>query len=254
MAENELRDAEREFEARLEALDRDARQCAVFAYTEFTVHHLAGGDFAVFDRLNLHAGFWNTILGALQSSAFVALARIFEEDRSTHNAEQLLRFAEKMNGIFSRRALEARKIRGGMSAEAARESAADAFELRSGGLAKVGAEFRTRRKFFLDKVAPIRNQIFAHAGKINKNERDALFTAVFMRPLEELVIFTLRLHRSLFRLYHDGREPLLEDAPSNIVDVIKHLPEKGTSTWEHLHAAKEAAAFFEWAKAAPLEE
>jgi hypothetical protein len=31
----------------------------VFAYTEFTVHHLAGGDFAVVDRLNLHAGFWN---------------------------------------------------------------------------------------------------------------------------------------------------------------------------------------------------
>jgi hypothetical protein len=249
-----LQHIEREFEARLEALDWDARRCAVFAYTEFTVHHLAGGDFAVVDRLNLHAGFWNTILGALQSSAFVALARIFEEDKSTYNAEHLLRFAEEMNGILSRQALEARKIRGGMSAEAAKEYAADAFELRPSGLSKVRAEFQTRRQFFLDKVAPIRHQVFAHAAKINKEERDALFTAVLMRPLEELVVFTLRLHGSLFQLYHNGREPLLEDAPSNIVDVIKNLPEKGTSTWEHLHAAKEAAALLEWAKAAPLEE
>jgi hypothetical protein len=159
-----------------------------------------------------------------------------------------------MNGILSRQALEARKIRGGMSAEAAKEYAADAFELRPSGLSKVRAEFQTRRQFFLDKVAPIRHQVFAHAAKINKEERDALFTAVLMRPLEELVVFTLRLHGSLFQLYHNGREPLLEDAPSNIVDVIKNLPEKGTSTWEHLHAAKEAAALLEWAKAAPLEE
>lgn len=36
----------------------------------------------------------NGVLAALQTSAFVALGRIFDDDKGTHNADGLLRFAE----------------------------------------------------------------------------------------------------------------------------------------------------------------
>src|SRR5436305_2177661 len=87
-----LQPYEREFEERLDALDRDSREAAVFAYTELAIHHRAGTDVELIDRLNLHPAFWNTVIAGLQDSAFVALGRMFDEDRSTHNIDSLLRF------------------------------------------------------------------------------------------------------------------------------------------------------------------
>ncbi len=249
-----LQPYELEFEDRLGALDRDSRQAAVFAYTELTIHHRAGADFELIDRLNRHAGFWNTVIAGLQGSAFVALGRMFDNDRTTHNIESLLRYAETMSGLFSRQALEARKIAAGVSQSAARTYATNAWELRPGGLANLRKDFEAKREFFGKDVGPIRHRVFAHAARITNEERDALFTKLFMRPLEELVVFTVRLHRAMFQLYHNGREPLLDDAPSNIVEVMRSFPEQGTSTWEHLHAAKDASGFLDWIKTVPMEK
>jgi hypothetical protein len=249
-----LKSYEREFEERLEALDRDSRQAAVFAYTEFTIHQAAGSDFEIIDRLNLHARFWNTVIAGLQGSSFVALGRMFDDDRNTHNIDGLLRYAERMNGLFSRQALEARKVAAGVPPADAKKCVADVWELRPGGLANLRNEFEAKREFFREKVGPIRHRVFAHAARITKEERDTFFTALFMRPLEELIVFTVRLQRAMFQLYHNGREPVLAPAPSNIVEVMKSLPGRGTSTWEHLHAAKDTRAFLDWIKTIPIEE
>lgn len=194
------------------------------------------------------------MIAGLQGSAFVALGRMFDEDRSTHNIDGLLRYSEAMNGIFSRKALEARKVASGLSQAAAQAYVADAWELRPSGLADLRKEFEAKREFFKDKVGPIRHRVFAHAARITREERDALFTGLFMRPLEELVVYTVRLHRAMFQLYHNGRQPQLDQAPSNIVEVMKALPERGTNTWEHLHASKDAGALLDWIKSVPIEE
>jgi hypothetical protein len=249
-----LQPIEHEFEERLVALDRDSRQAAVFAYTEFTIHHRAGSDFELIERLNLHAAFWNTVIGGLQGSAFVALGRMFDEDRSTYNIDGFLRYAETMKGIFSRKALEVRKVANGMSQTEARAYVADAWELGTNGLAELRKEFEAKREFFKERVGPIRHRVFAHAARITQEERNALFTGLFMRPLEELVVFTVRLHRAMFQLYHNGRQPRLDPAVSNIVDVMSALPERGVNSWEHLHAAKDAGALLDWIKSVPSEE
>ena len=85
-----------EFEERLGALDRDSRQAAVFAYTEFTFHHVEVPTSASQDRLNQH----DPSACGLEHRhgpprvGFVALGRMFDDDRSTYNIEGLLRYAE----------------------------------------------------------------------------------------------------------------------------------------------------------------
>jgi hypothetical protein len=246
--------AQQEFEAGLAALDRDSRESALYLYTFSAIYFVSDADHALLDRLNLHAAFWTSILAALQGSTFVALGRFFDERKDTHSAKGLLNFAEKSSGIFSRAALEARKVRAGLAPEAAKEFAAAAYELRPGGLAALQQELKDRRRFFEEKVKPIRHDVFAHAGKITKAERDRLFVTMPMRSLEDLVVYTLRLYNALFYLYHDGREPILGDAPSNIAQVMERLPDQFTTTWPHLHAAKDAATFLGWIKGTPLEE
>ena len=246
--------AEREFETQLKAFEGHARSCATLAYTEFALHFYAGGDFAIRDQLNRHPAFWNAVLAGLQSSAFVALGRIFDKRSDTYSGTALIDFAEKYLGIFSRRAFEARQVRIGLGLDVAKASAARAFELRTGGLADLRQQFEAKQRIFEGKVAPIRHEVYAHAGKLTIEGREAMFTGLPLRDLEDLVVFPLRLERALFQLYHNGREPTLDPAPSIITEVIKSAPERGTSTWEHLHAAANVAGFLDWLRGTPLDD
>ena len=250
----DIQTAEGEFQARLKAFEGDARSCATLAYTEFALHFFAGSDFAIQDRLNRHPAFWNTVLAGLQSSAFVALGRVFDTRRDTHSGTALLDFAEKYLGIFSRQAYEARQVRIGLSHVDATASAARAFELRPGGLADLRQQFEAKQFVFEAKAAPIRHEVYAHAGKLTIEDREAMFTGLPLRDLEDLVVFPLRLERALFQLYHNGREPVLDPAPSVITEVMKSAPEGGTSTWEHLHAASNVKAFLDWLRETPLDD
>jgi AbiU2 len=119
-----LEQAQREFEQRLQALDDDSRSCAAFAYTEYVLWHVAGYDFDVRRILNDHKEFWWPVLWALQQSAYIALGRMFDDDSRTHNLRHLLKFADEWRGIFSRKALEERKVRDGLDAALAKTYAA----------------------------------------------------------------------------------------------------------------------------------
>lgn len=246
--------AEGEFETRLKAFEGHARSCATLAYTEFALHFFAGSDFAVRDRLNRHPAFWNALLAGLQSSAFVALGRIFDKRSDTYSGIALLDFSEKYRGIFSRRTFEARQVRIGLGLDVAKVSAAKAFELRPGGLADLRQQFEAKQRVFEDKVAPIRHEVYAHAGKLTFEDREAMFTGLPLRALEDLVVFPLRVERAMFQLYHNGAEPILDPAPSLITEVIKSPPARGASSWEHLHAASNAVAFLDWLRDTPLED
>jgi hypothetical protein len=149
-------------------------------------------------------------------------------------------------------ALEQRKIREGWSPEQARAFASGGSSLEHDVLAAIRDEFERYRSLYESKVQPIRHSVFAHAGRITREERDELFTRVFTRELERMVVFPLRLHRALFHLYSNGSAPQLEQPPTVITDVLNALPSDSTSTWEHLHAAKNAAGMVLWMKSAPV--
>jgi hypothetical protein len=81
-----------------------------------------------------------------------------------------------------------------------------------------------------------------------------MFTKVFIRELEQMVVFPLALHRALFQLYFNGSAPTLDSPPMIVPDILRALPGNGTSSWEHLHVVKDAARMIVWLKRAPIPE
>lgn len=247
-----MKNIEREFEQRLGAFEREANACAIFAYTQFAIHFSAGHDFEIIDRMNMHPGFWNAITGSLQGSAILALGRIFENKPSNHNGAALLRYAETNKGIFQRTAIQARRAADGFTPDQIQIFLANAYDLPADGLAEIRKKFDEQQEFFVQKVAPIRHKIYAHDGKLDHAERQELFANVPLRELEKLVVYPLQMYRALFKLYFDGIKPSLESAPTLITEVLHAAPGKNVSTWEHLHAAKNASEFMAWLKSSPM--
>ena len=243
-----LHEAQTQFEQRLKALDNDSRACVQFAYTEYTLWHVAAYDFEVQRILYEHNHFWWTVVAGLHQSAYIVLGRMFDHDDRTHNLRDLVKHADKWRGIFSRKELEARKVRAGMDPAAAKSYAAAAYELRSGGLNALQAALAEKEAFYKERIDPIRDKIFAHHQR--SVDRDKLFSDLGLREMEKVFVFPLQLHRALFALYYDGREPVLEPVPTTIADVLRNVPPQGSSGWrEHLHAAKSASDFLDWLKA-----
>lgn len=246
MNDERISNSEIEFEKRLNVLFSDSRACAVFLYTELTIHQLAATNNKTFERINGHSAFWNGILGALQSSAFVALGRIYDHNSRSNSALQLLRFAEKHIGIFGRSFIERRQIRSGMAKDDAKVYASEAYELQRDGLASLRTEFDTKRQFYVEHIQPIRHNVIAHAGLLTNEVRDELFSKLLVRELESVAVFPLRLYETFFKLYHDGQEPQLEDVPTSIVEILKGGAGASTSTLEHQHVAATVENFLNW--------
>lgn len=241
---------EKEFNDRLEALGQDSRSCARFTYTLATLDHIVGSDPDLLSRINEHPNFWNGVGGGLQAATFVALGRIYDSDSGTRSAAELLRHAKKWPGIFSRRALEARKVGEGLSAADAKAYAAEAFELpKSGGLVALEKAFGVKQRFYRDKAKRIRDEVFAHSGMITPEERSAFFAGLFLRQFWDLAVFPLRLHEALWQLYRNGRQPDLPETPTIIGRVLEDLPAAHTSAMEHRDTARDTAKFLEWLKA-----
>ncbi len=99
---------EQEFERELEIFRTECESATQFLFGYFTVHAVAFDHSAVHNVLNTAPLFWNTILGALQTAAHIALGRIFEQ-KSTHNVDRVLGLAQRNLKIFSQEALGRRK-------------------------------------------------------------------------------------------------------------------------------------------------
>jgi hypothetical protein len=70
-----LASVEAEFERELEVFRTEAEGAAQFFYAYLAIHAAAGAKKPVYRLLNTAPLFWNTILGGLQTSAFVTLGR-----------------------------------------------------------------------------------------------------------------------------------------------------------------------------------
>jgi hypothetical protein len=100
--------AEAEFKRELEVFRGEASEASQFLYAFLSVHAVAGESEHVYRLLNTAPLFWNTILGGLQTAAFIALGRVFDR-QSAHSVDRLLNLASKNPHIFSKAALGRRK-------------------------------------------------------------------------------------------------------------------------------------------------
>jgi hypothetical protein len=232
---------EEEFLAQLDTLGGNARSCAIFMYSQLAFDHIAGSDPEVREQVNEHAGFWNGILGGLQTAAFVALGRIFDTTSGTNNAERLLRYAVDHPGLFSETSLAARKVAAGLEPSFAAQYASEAHHVKQGDFQPLVDALNQQRVYYTNAIAPIRHKVFAHQGRLTRAERDALFAQLPIRRLEEVVVFPLRLHEALWQLYMNGIRPELREAPTNVVEILAAGLASYANTWEQIHVADSVA-------------
>ena len=102
-------DPEAEFQNELRVFDNDVDEVVQCFYIWRTVHAAARKSRRVYDLLNQNAGFWVVALGSIQANSLIALGRIFDNSRDSHNIGRLLKLIEMNPSIFSRAALRKRK-------------------------------------------------------------------------------------------------------------------------------------------------
>lgn len=102
-------DPEAEFQNELRAFENDVDEVVQCFYIWRTVHAAARKSGRVYNLLNRNTGFWVVALGSIQANSLIALGRIFDNSRDSHNIGRLLKLVETSRVIFSKAALRKRK-------------------------------------------------------------------------------------------------------------------------------------------------
>lgn len=200
---------EAEFDRELEFFRKDAEQAIQFFYAWLTVNSVAAEDKRIFRLLNQAPLFWNTALGALQTSSFIALGRVFDQS-SPHNVDRLLGSAQQHPGIFSKAAFAERKRRESANAdEWLDEYLRDVYLPTPDDFRRLRKYVARRRKIYASNYRDLRHKVFAHTVCSDPRDAEALFAKTNVRELQQLLTFLSRLEKALWHLFHNGRKPNL---------------------------------------------
>ena len=216
-----------EFEIELEVFRGEAESATQFLFGNLAVHAVAVDKGRVYELLNTAPLFWNTALGALQLSAFIALGRIFDQ-KSAHNVDRLLGLAQRNLDIFSKHALAVRKRRGSSNAdEWLDEYLKTAFVPTAEDFRRLRRHVAKRRQIYEARYRDIRHKFFAHREVSDEAEVHALFGKTKVSELRQLVVFLQRLHEALWQLLHNGRRPTLRPMRHSVKRMLDLPSPKG---------------------------
>lgn len=237
-----MRTPEAEFEAELEVFRREAESAVQFFYAWLSVHQVASRNETVEDLLNTAPLFWNTALGALQGSAFIALGRVFDQERDTHNIDRLIRLAQNNPDIFSLQALAERKRRLAPTAnEWLAEYLKNAHVPTHDDFRRLRKHVSARRKIYEANFRPVRHNVFAHKQLSHQVDQQALFAKVSVPEIQQVLVFLRRLHQALWDLLFNGRKPVLRPARYSVTQMLALPKANGASLQERL--TREAERF-----------
>ncbi len=217
---------EAQFERELEVFRTEAETAIQFFYAYLTVHAVAKDHEPVRRLLNTAPLFWNTNLGALQTAAFIALGRVFDQD-STHNLDRLLRIAQDNLYIFSKASLGARRQGDSPTPpDWLAEYLRDAYVPTPDDFRHLRAHVHKHRRVYEAKYRDIRHRLFAHKEVSAWAEINALFKETNIQELEEMLAFLGSLHEALRQLFFNGRKPVLRPSPPAVQERITREAEQ----------------------------
>jgi hypothetical protein len=214
-----------EFESRLERFERDSRACASFAFTELTFQHFVDTDWELARQIEHDAGFWRRIRAAQRWAAFAALARIYDESRTSNSAGQFLRFAEKHKDLLCANRFPAR------------------WPLEPPDLTPLFEELDRQRQVYRRCVEPAGAQLLDGFDEDDPATDSELIDKLGAAGFGELAVFPLRLHRALERLFREGAPPVLENVSSSVTDLLDAGPALQAAAWEHVRVVRSIAEF-----------
>jgi hypothetical protein len=197
-----------EFERELELFRTESEQAAQFFYAGQTIRAVAADEKGVGELLRQSSLFWLTVLAALQTAAFIALGRVFDQ-QSAHNLDKLLRLARDNPTIFSKAALRLR--RQGSNPQPPiwlEECIRDAYQPTPTDFRRFRAHIRKWRKIYEGNYRDLRNKVFAHK-ELSHGADATLWEKTNDRELERLFAFLGSLHSALSQLFVNGRKPVL---------------------------------------------
>jgi len=232
-----------EFEQELEVLRTEAEGAAQFFYSYLAIHAVAGDHRSVDRLLNRSALFWNTILGGLQTSTFIVLGRILDQN-SAHNVDRVLKIAQNHPDIFSRSALGKRK-QGSLATppDWLPEYLAEAYVPKAADFRRLRAYVHKQRRVYNEKYRDLRRKVFAHKELTDPAAVSALFAKTNIREFQRLLVFFSRLYDALWQLFFNGRKPTLRPRRYSLKRMRDRPspPEIGRSVHERI--AHEAERF-----------
>jgi hypothetical protein len=207
------------FEHELEIFRTEAEAATQFWFAFLAVHAVAYQHKSVEALLNRAPLFWNTCTGALQTSAFIALGRVFDPD-SPHNINRLLRIAhDNRLQIFSKAALARRK----QGSNPQRPDWLDEYlrgvhEPTPDDFRRLRAHVRKWRRIYEANYRDVRHKFFAHKEAADEAEVAALFSKGTNRELQRMFAFL-----GCLRLFFNGGKPVLRPARYS-VKRMRDLP------------------------------
>lgn len=232
-----------QFEQELEVFRTEVETALQFFYGFLAIHACVGDTPTVHRLLNTAPLFWNSTLGALQTSTFVALGRIFDQS-SPHNIGVILALAEGNSSMFSKTALERRKL--GSAANASSwiaEYMNSVYVPKSADFRRLRGYVSKHRKTYLTKYQVLRHKVFAHKEITDATQISALFARTNIREMQRMLLFCLSLYDALWQLFMNGRKPVLRSRRISVDRIRKRAVGRGRSNAVHERIVEDAETF-----------
>ena len=189
---------EDQFAHELEYFRHDAEAASQYLYAYLAVHAAAAEDKAILGLINRESLWWRTCLGALQTSFFISLGRVFDRDSRSHSLRRLIQIALDNPHIFSKEALGRRST--------VADFVKRAYEPRSADFKRIRTHVDKWRAVYASKYEPIRHKVFAHRDASNT---EPLWASTQVRQMQQLLAFLRALHEAFWQLYNNGKKPVL---------------------------------------------
>lgn len=232
-----------QFEQELEVFRTEVETALQFFYGFLAIHACAGDTPTVHRLLNTAPLFWNSTLGALQTSTFVVLGRIFDQS-SPHNIGILLALAENNPSIFSKAALERRKLASATNAPSwIVEYMNSVYVPKPADFRRLRGYVSKHRKTYLAKYRDLRHKVFAHKEITDATQVSALFARTNIREMQRMLLFCLSLYDALWQLFVNGRKPVLRSRKISVDRIRKRAVGRSRSNAVHERIVEEAEAF-----------
>lgn len=195
------------FTTELENFRIEEESAQQFFLGYLALQRIPASNTTVLDKLNDHPTFWITARYALLVATFVALGRIFDQDkRSIHNIDKLLRSVSDNLSIFCPAGLCERRVTEGMDVDIAAEYAREKYALSIVDVRDMRKAVAHWRNVYEVRYRDIRHLVFAHRG-ISREDADLLMAKAKVDEMQELLGFLEALYTSLWELYVNGRKP-----------------------------------------------
>lgn len=180
---------EQQFIRELEVFRTEVQAGAQFLYAYLSFNSIISEKKKTYREINKTPLFWNTTMGALQTSFFIVLGRIFDQN-STHNIDRLVKIAQDNKNIFSKTALAVRKKKDSPNAdEWLDDYLKDVYEPKANDFRELRKKIKEFRKIYETNYRDIRHKIYAHKEVSDAEEVQKLFSKTNIRELQRVLVF-----------------------------------------------------------------